>query len=104
MVELQIVILAVAGSSPVGHPARDRVAGNPKVQIFERRPATSLDFRHWGFGNWAFRREAAVAQPVLFTISMINPELLETSKADQIGADFWLLFLNDEALRHYDDL
>src|SRR5215212_5502384 len=33
MVELQIVILAVAGSSPVGHPARGCAAGNPKTQI-----------------------------------------------------------------------
>jgi hypothetical protein len=33
MVELQIVILAVAGSSPVGHPARGCAAGNPKLQI-----------------------------------------------------------------------
>jgi hypothetical protein len=79
MVELQIVILAVAGSSPVGHPARRMRAGK-------------------------LRGQSAVAQPVLFTISMINPALLEASKAEEIGGDFWLRFLNDEALRHCADL
>src|SRR5581483_6688716 len=32
MVELQIVVLAVAGSSPVGHPARANGAGSSKSQ------------------------------------------------------------------------
>ena len=56
MVEPQIVVLVVAGSSPVGHPASQ--FPNPKFQ------ASSSSMRGWdlGFGFWDLRR-VPVAQP-----------------------------------------
>jgi hypothetical protein len=58
MVELQIVVLVVAGSSPVGHPPSPAqrcygVAGpsfaNPKFQIPSSKLA-GLVFRFWNLG------------------------------------------------------
>jgi hypothetical protein len=58
MVEPQIVVLVVAGSSPVGHPAYE--VPNPKAQTREQ---PSL-FGAWnlGFGLWDFKL-VPVAQP-----------------------------------------
>ena len=56
MVEPQIVVLVVAGSSPVGHPASQ--FPNPKFQA----PNSSLCIWDLVFGVWIFR-PVPVAQP-----------------------------------------
>ena len=35
---------------------------------------------------------------------MLNPAFLESGKAEEIGADFWLRLFNDAELADYDDL
>ena len=35
---------------------------------------------------------------------MLNPAFLESGKAEEIGADFWLRLFNDAQLAAYDDL
>ena len=79
MVELQIVILAVAGSSPVGHPAAPACA--------------FLDAAE------------ALAWPVLNLICVINPALpaIDPTTHDVV-ASFWQRILNDSALRDCGDL
>src|ERR1700730_12426273 len=77
MVELQIVILAVAGSSPVGHPralrARNPNSPNPKLQELIRN--------HWDLdlGIWDFRRQAAWHVRCL-KVTMLNPAIVEPAR------------------------
>ena len=35
---------------------------------------------------------------------MLNPAALDSGKAEQVGADFWLRLFNDAGLAEYDDL
>src|SRR2546423_7100820 len=67
MVELQIVVLAVAGSSPVGHP---RALSRAKSQIpnprLQDRFHFSLGLWVLGLGIWVFRRQAAWMPPQIF--------------------------------------
>ena len=77
MVELQIVILAVAGSSPVGHPV----------------PTESRDPRR--HRPWHVRCLSA---------TMLNPAIIEPARSSVISGDFWLRLLNDEQLNDCDDL
>jgi hypothetical protein len=96
MVELQIVILAVAGSSPVGHPPRAaREIPNPKPK-FQR--LWDLDL-----GIWDFRRQAAWHVRCLRAV-MLNPAIVGPAKSNVISGDFWLRLLNDEQLSACDDL
>lgn len=57
MVEPQIVVLVVAGSSPVGHPG----FANPKLQIPNPK-AEVLQFGFWSLGTWDLQI-VPVAQP-----------------------------------------
>ena len=83
MVELQIVILAVAGSSPVGHP--------------------SLDFGLRKDG-WPLA-VCDVAHAVLQEIAVLMPATSIDSHETRISAtDFWLRILHDEQLRNCDNL
>ena len=80
MVELQIVILAVAGSSPVGHP----------ISVFD-------------FG--LPRRLRPVACAVLRKSDVLNPTLVIESRKRNSPADtFWFRIVTDESLRDCDDL
>ena len=88
MVELQIVILAVAGSSPVGHPG----------------------FRKCGFRNsecgtkpGAPPAPQSLARLLLDSSSVINPTLLSNS-TEASGIAFWQRILNDGALENSADL
>jgi hypothetical protein len=110
MVELQIVILAVAGSSPVGHPpsASRREVPNSKFQAPSLHPS-EIQARRLGFGFWDLKfspppRVAAVACALLNTHSMLNPAVLESGNSKEVGADFWLRLFNDAELTHYGDL
>ena len=80
MVELQIVILAVAGSSPVGHPT-SRVS-------FPQRPQTAF----------SFMARAVLNENGVKTLPA-EPEAICES-----GTDFWQRLLNDSSLQGYDDL
>ena len=51
MVELQIVVLAVAGSSPVGHPLPKLQIPNPELQSFHDR-LWDLELGAWDFSKW----------------------------------------------------
>jgi hypothetical protein len=75
MVELQIVILAVAGSSPVGHPLL-YVCEIPR-------------------DAWHVRCLKAI---------MLNPAIVGPAKSNIISGNFWLRLLNDEQLSACDDL
>ena len=80
MVELQIVILAVAGSSPVGHP-------NP----------------FWICDYWGALR--SVAHAVLKKSNVLNPTLvIESRKWNSPADNFWFRIVTDETLRDCDDL
>jgi hypothetical protein len=57
MVEPQIVVLVVAGSSPVGHPASKAL--NPKF----RAPNSNLRVWDLAFGFWNLQLRVPVAQP-----------------------------------------
>jgi hypothetical protein len=106
MVELQIVILAVAGSSPVGHPpAPSRETSNSKLKI----PKIEVDChstqpRDLAVGIWDFRGNAAVACALLKGFSMINPNVVPPMQASELPEGFWLRLFNDEALNGCDDL
>ena len=104
MVELQIVVLAVAGSSPVGHPARaargKHQIPNSKLQVYEiRRSLWNL-----GFAAWDFRGGPAVAYALLNDDPMINPAVVESVNANDAWSGFWQRLLNDEQLRDCDGL
>src|SRR3954465_10668887 len=81
MVELQIVILAVAGSSPVGHPG-----------VISRRKT-----------GCRISREM-VAQRLLSKHSVINPTLHSTTSSEHSATEFWLRIFNDGALQNCGDL
>ena|ERR1700731_1535563 len=83
MVELQIVILAVAGSSPVGHPFHFR------FQI--------LDFG-------MLRSMRAVARAVLKKSGVLNPAVIEPRKRNSPADNFWSRLVTDEELRDCDNL
>ena len=87
MVELQIVILAVAGSSPVGHP-------QPRFRIadFGLRTDCGIPPRH-------------VARPLLKKADMLNPaNVIGPDTKSSGSSNFWLRILNDEQLSDCDDL
>ncbi len=50
MVEPQIVVLVVAGSSPVGHPFVKSQIPNPKLQTFRDR-LWDLELGAWDFAT-----------------------------------------------------
>ena len=79
MVELQIVVLAVAGSSPVGHPS----------------PVSNCDcgLRGTGLGTCAAKEQG-----------MLNPDVIDSMKAKSPATNFWLRILRDEELSACDDL
>lgn len=53
MVELQIVILAVAGSSPVGHPFRQEAVHVRRLIVrYPELAGTRLILRHLQIGKW----------------------------------------------------
>src|SRR4051812_41043488 len=64
MVELQIVVLAVAGSSPVGHPPALR-AGSSKTQIPRPKKPNQLKavVGLAAFGNWDLGFGISAAEP-----------------------------------------
>ena len=101
MVELQIVILAVAGSSPVGHPP---AACGGKHQIPNPKLQTSQNAA-WDLylGIWDLRRQAAWHVRCL-TAVMLNPAIVEPAKSNSISGHFWIRLLNDEQLSACDDL
>ena len=85
MVELQIVILAVAGSSPVGHP-----------DFHFRFPICEFAIGSNG-AAWHVR--------CLRSRAMLVPEsFVESRKAKLPRTDFWLRLLQDEELRDCDNL
>ncbi len=86
MVELQIVILAVAGSSPVGHPAFAAASvGAPGFCFPKRRASRTL------------------AQPVLKRDRVITTPLFsQTSRA--LTTDFWTELLSHKAMEPLTDL
>jgi hypothetical protein len=110
MVELQIVILAVAGSSPVGHPpaAKPREIPKPKSQYPKkirlirgrRRIQSCLELGIWSLGF----PPQAVACALLKCGFMINPAVLEPTKSSELPEGFWLRLFNNEELRDCDDL
>ena len=79
MVELQIVILAVAGSSPVGHPPP--------------RPARSATLHHHVIDGTTRANQFLVINPT------VRPTTFET-----VSASFWQRFINDSALQDCDPL
>jgi hypothetical protein len=90
MVELQIVVLAVAGSSPVGHPGprcRTGKAQNPNPSL----------------KAWDFRRQAAWHVRCL-NPAMLNPAIVDFVKTNDPSTYFWNRILNNEELQHADDL
>jgi hypothetical protein len=96
------VVLAVAGSSPVGHPAR-RLRGeapNPKFQAPKNEVAAAWDL---DLGIWDFRRQAAWHVRCLRAV-VLNPAIVGPAKSNIISGDFWLRLLNDEQLSACDDL
>lgn len=105
MVELQIVVLAVAGSSPVGHPPA-LPAGNSKSQTPGSNLRAPLFSSNWnlGFDHWNFCRTAAVAYALLKKRLMLNPALVEVPTASPQHANFWLRLVNDKALHDCNDL
>jgi hypothetical protein len=71
-----------------------RAAPNSNIQVEDRRVAWSLEFPpSWG-----------MACPVLNHECMLNPAVVEFSKAKAERSDFWVHILNDEQLRNCDDL
>ena len=78
MVELQIVILAVAGSSPVGHPETPCAVASAKQGT--------------GRGTRA-AKERSVITPTLHSRVIVNK-----------AADFWPRIANDESLKNCGDL
>ena len=84
MVELQIVILAVAGSSPVGHPF------DFGLRISDRGKRNS---------------PPGVARALLKKSTMLIPASpIESSETKPRRTDFWLRLLQDEELRDCDNL
>jgi hypothetical protein len=83
MVELQIVILAVAGSSPVGHPFPLRFA------VCDRRSG---------------RPAPPVARALLKERNMLNPAVIESHATRSVAENFWFRILTDEELGDCDDL
>jgi hypothetical protein len=102
MVELQIVVLAVAGSSPVGHP---RALPRAKSQIPMPRPQRSAPIYPWEFGFWVlgFPPSGGVACPLLKHGYMLNPAVIDSVKAHD-STSFWTHILNNEELQNFDDL
>jgi hypothetical protein len=100
MVELQIVVLAVAGSSPVGHPCALREFPNPESQ------APTLIFDHWdlALGPWDFPPSGGVACPLLKNGFMLNPAVIDTAKVHATDTNFWIRILNNEELQGSDNL
>ena len=102
MVELQIVILAVAGSSPVGHPRFAREIPSSKTQAPKIKSRWTLEFGFWVLG---FPPPGGVARAVLRKRDVLNPALvIETKKRKSPADNFWLRLVNDESLRDCDDL
>jgi hypothetical protein len=96
MVELQIVILAVAGSSPVGHP--------PALRAKSQIPSSKLQMPDpfLRFGTWDFHRRRWYVR--CLRAVMLNPAIVGPAKSNIISGDFWLRLLNDEQLSACDDL
>jgi hypothetical protein len=101
MVELQIVILAVAGSSPVGHPRFAREIPSSKTQAPKIKPRWTLEFGFWVLG---FPPPGGVARSVLKLRHMLNPAVIDCAKAKPLASDFWFRIVNDEQLQDCDDL
>lgn len=99
MVELQIVVLAVAGSSPVGHPTR-AFARETRISKSEANLAT---FR---ISDFALRicGGKRLAYALLKGSFVINPSALERARPADSWDGFWVRLLADEELRGYDDL
>ena len=98
MVELQIVVLVVAGSSPVGHPPPPRGRGATAWQA----PASVLAFWNLGFEISALRqcgtataKDSAHEHPL---------DLFGQSELRVATLAFWKRILNDEKLRECDNL
>ena len=77
MVELQIVILAVAGSSPVGHPCWQA----PSPHLAGKRGTRGAKYS-----------------------VVINPTLRSTSSPENTVVAFWQRIFNDGALQECGDL
>ena len=100
MVELQIVVLAVAGSSPVGHPRALR-ARNPKAQIPGSKVAMPpVGFWCLGFGISAAGGGTSAAKEV----EMLNPAVIESHTTRSGAENFWSRILTDEELGDCDNL
>jgi hypothetical protein len=57
------------------------------------------------FGFWNFRRETALARPLLKTQRMSNPiDFFGQSELHVATPNFWKRILNDEELRECDNL
>lgn len=82
MVELQIVVLAVAGSSPVGHPIPFHLA------VFGRQ----------------FPGQQPMARPLLKEADMLNPAVIESNATRSAAQNFWSRILTDEELGDCNDL
>ena len=95
MVELQIVILAVAGSSPVGHPTKKSQVPNPRLQNTE-----------WNLGfEIGVPPSGGVARAVLKKSACSFRRALSNQRRPNFSAtDFWLRLLQDEELRDCDNL
>ena len=112
MVELQIVVLVVAGSSPVGHPPPSRGRGTTAWQARLRKsqvPESNLQTGGLVLGFWNLRFEISasggVARPVLKIQRMSNPiDLFGQSELRVATPAFWKRILNDEQLRECDNL
>ena len=90
MVELQIVILAVAGSSPVGHPPSPRLrrAGPAEVGL----SGAVISIRSRTLAHAVLKRDGVITTPLFST----------TSRA--LTADFWTQVLCHKSMEPLSDL
>jgi hypothetical protein len=110
MVELQIVVLAVAGSNPVGHPRARFAARNPKTQCPSLKSDGCPPFGIWvlGFGISAvgggFPPPGGMVRPLLKHGFMLNPAVTDFVKTHDPSTNFWSHILNNEVLRNSNNL
>ncbi len=92
MVELQIVVLAVAGSSPVDHPPSPRLGRGGPIALY--------------FGLSIVDLARVVARPLLKGNRPMNHPVdpFGQSEFHVVTPTFWKRFLSDEELRECDNL
>jgi hypothetical protein len=93
MVELQVVVLAVAGSSPVDHPFPLRFQG--AIPRFQLSILAVVDLASGGGTATAKRESHLMNHPV---------DLFGQSEFHVVTPTFWKRFLSDEELRECDNL